>query len=737
MIVADIGNRRTMAALNVVSEDFQFRLCRELAIVGHQQRIARHFRIGLLGIGRHPDHALENALGTVEYNIAEYLRRGRVRHVVAENHRHVGMGFAAQKVDAANDEVRALAFHIDAQFLTHQLAAGIDNEQANLGIRTDFHAQLAKMDIGRTLLLQDDPGHFRAILDNDIGDRGNQGGIRSHRKVTLDDGCLGTLAETDRKAAVNLACAMDRLQFDRLLDLGIIRNLEHQTIAHEAAIDAANRVILAGFGKTGSSGAIEQAFGKARHADVFDLADISRAMLHIGDQRAGNRWCLLFDNRRGPVFRNGAQQALQIGIMPRLDAAGRKTTGLQIVEQHVTRGNNSAVARQFAELGGIGVNQRGFRGRQPVGSLNVHGHHLLASGLGRFTDDVGVTVVFQLKRQSLVTRADDLALVENVNAVRHDVIKQALIVGDDDGGTIRRLQRVDAVSHDLQRVDVETTIGFIENAELRLQERHLQDFGALLFAAGEADVQRTLQHLHVDLQIAGGFLDAADEIRRRQFRLAARLALLVHRNLEELHGGDTGNFDRILEGKENALGGALGGVQLQNAFAVIENVTGGDFIIFAARQDVGQRRLAGTVRAHDGGDFTSGNLQVETLDDLGFGIGDLCVQVDDFKHVQFSRSCFLFLEEKRSNISGLSASVSQNIAANTRPLPIKRGLANVHPASTPPSPTKIPHIDTNMQSNMRSAGPPSRDVSISRPSLPAKCQSASALPRQIPSAVPE
>ena len=378
MIVADIGNRRTMAALNVVSEDFQFRLCRELAIVRHQQRIARHLRIGLLGIGRHPDHALENALCTVEHHVAEYFRGGRVRHVVAENHRHVGMGFATQKVDAANDEVSALTFHVDAQFLTHQLAAGIDNEQANLGVRTDFHAQLAKMDIGRTLLLQDDPGHFRAILDHDVADGGNEGCIRSHRKVTLDDGRLGALAETDREAAVNLACAMDRLQFDRLLDIGIIRDLEHQTIAHEAAIDAANRVILAGFGKTGSSRAIEQAFGKARHADVFNLADIGRAMLHIGNQRAGNRRRLLLDNRRRPVFRNGAQQAFQIGIVPRLDAAGRKTTGLQIVEQHVTRGDNSAVARQFAELGGVSVDQRDFRWRQPVGSLNVHGHHLLA-----------------------------------------------------------------------------------------------------------------------------------------------------------------------------------------------------------------------------------------------------------------------------------------------------------------------------------------------------------------------
>ncbi|WP_333630374.1 hypothetical protein, partial [Agrobacterium cavarae] len=59
---------------------------------------------------------------------------------------------------------------------------------------------------------------------------------------------------------------------------------------------------------------------------------------------------------------------------------------------------------------------------------------------------------------------------------------------------------------------------------------------------------------------------------------------------------------------------------------------------------------------------------------LGFGIGDLCVQVDDFKHVVISQSCFLLREEKRSN--GPNTSESQRTAIIPTALAIKIGLAN-------------------------------------------------------------
>ena len=45
---------------------------------------------------------------------------------------------------------------------------------------------------------------------------------------------------------------------------------------------------------------------------------------------------------------------------------------------------------------------------------------------------------------------------------------------------------VDAVGDDAQRVDVEPGIGLVEDGELGLEHRHLEDLVALLLAAGEA-----------------------------------------------------------------------------------------------------------------------------------------------------------------------------------------------------------------------------------------------------------
>ena len=66
-----------------------------------------------------------------------------------------------------------------------------------------------------------------------------------------------------------------------------------------------------------------------------------------------------------------------------------------------------------------------------------------------------------------------------------DVVEQALVVCDHDGGIVGGLQRVHALSHNAQRVDVEAAVGFVENAQLRLQHSHLENLVALLLAARE------------------------------------------------------------------------------------------------------------------------------------------------------------------------------------------------------------------------------------------------------------
>ena len=98
---------------------------------------------------------------------------------------------------------------------------------------------------------------------------------------------------------------------------------------------------------------------------------------------------------------------------------------------------------------------------------------------------------------------------------------------DDEERALRRAERVDAIGDDAQRVDVEAGIRLVHDAERRLEQRHLQDLVPLLLAAGKADVERPPQHVLRDLRASPTAPHELHEFRRRQLRLAARLALRV------------------------------------------------------------------------------------------------------------------------------------------------------------------------------------------------------------------
>src|SRR3981189_155565 len=114
-----------------------------------------------------------------------------------------------------------------------------------------------------------------------------------------------------------------------------------------------------------------------------------------------------------------------------------------------------------------------------------------------------VSRVFELPRPSRGPGLHDAALGEHMHHVRDDIIEQTLVVRDDHEGALGRTQPVDALGHNLERIDVEPGIGLVEHAEPRLQERHLQDFVSLLLAAGEPDIDAAPQHVLVDAELAG------------------------------------------------------------------------------------------------------------------------------------------------------------------------------------------------------------------------------------------
>ena len=130
-------------------------------------------------------------------------------------------------------------------------------------------------------------------------------------------------------------------------------------------------------------------------------------------------------------------------------------------------------------------------------------------------------------------------------------------------------------------------------------------------------------------------LDELEEVHGVELRLAAVLADGVDGGAEEVGVADAGDLDRILEGEEDALAGALLGVHLEQVLAVEEDLALGHLVGVAAGEDAGQRALAGAVGPHDGVDLAGVHRQVDAAED--FLVVDAGVQVVDFEHCLQSR----------------------------------------------------------------------------------------------------
>ena len=159
-------------------------------------------------------------------------------------------------------------------------------------------------------------------------------------------------------------------------------------------------------------------------------------------------------------------------------------------------------------------------------------------------------------------------------------------MGDHQHATIRRAQCVHTVGNDLQRIDIEAGIGFVEYREFRFEYRHLQNFVTLLLAAGETDIERAPQHIVIDVQRPGLLSHELQELHRVHSALPAMRAHGVHGRLQERRGGNARNFDGILKSEKQAGPGALVRIHFHQICAVEQNLARGHFIAVAPRQHV-------------------------------------------------------------------------------------------------------------------------------------------------------
>src|SRR5260221_2932048 len=163
----------------------------------------------------------------------------------------------------------------------------------------------------------------------------------------------------------------------------------------------------------------------------------------------------------------------------------------------------------------------------------------------------GVTAAFELRGEALVAGAHDAAVAQDVDDVGHDIVEQALVMRDYDRGVLGRAKLVDAVGDDAQRVDIKPAIGLVEDRELRLEHRHLEDLVALLLTAGEADIDGALQQILADIEELQLGAHGFEELAGAELGLAARAVHGVERGAQEIQVVHAGDLDRVLEGEED------------------------------------------------------------------------------------------------------------------------------------------------------------------------------------------
>ena len=175
-----------------------------------------------------------------------------------------------------------------------------------------------------------------------------------------------------------------------------------------------------------------------------------------------------------------------------------------------------------------------------------------------------------------------------------------------------RAHLLHALGHDLQGVDVEAGVGLVEDGDLGLEDRHLEDLVALLLAAGEALVEVAVGEGRVHVEPLHPLHDRQAQLEHRQVdALAGRQRLA-----QEVDDRDARDLLGVLEGEEHAGLAPDVGAPVGDVVALEADAAAGDLVLGAAEQGVGQGRLARAVRAHQGVDLAGADREVDAPEDL-------------------------------------------------------------------------------------------------------------------------
>ncbi|MNJ74114.1 hypothetical protein D3C77_710010 [compost metagenome] len=70
-----------------------------------------------------------------------------------------------------------------------------------------------------------------------------------------------------------------------------------------------------------------------------------------------------------------------------------------------------------------------------------------------------------------------------MNIIRSNIVEQTLVVSNDQETTIFIAHRINTVSYDTKRIDVQTGVNFVQNNDFGFKQQHLQNFVTFLLTA--------------------------------------------------------------------------------------------------------------------------------------------------------------------------------------------------------------------------------------------------------------
>src|ERR1035438_2208904 len=216
-----------------------------------------------------------------------------------------------------------------------------------------------------------------------------------------------------------------------------------------------------------------------------------------------------------------------------------------------------------------------------------------------------------------------------MDPIGHDVVEEPLMMGDDDHGPIGTSKRVHPTGDDPEGIDVEAGVGLVQDGELRLENRHLQDLIALLLTTRETLVDRPAHEAIVHLDKLHPLLGQGKEFHYIELLEPTSPAQRVERRAQEVQVAHPGDLHRVLEGQEHTGRGPVLGRQGEQVPALEEDLAG-DVVGLMAGHHVGEGALARAVRAHDGVYLARCDFEVDPPEDLV--VADLGVEVLDLQH---------------------------------------------------------------------------------------------------------